>query len=71
MRKRTVMRPRHLPVHGISIVVPFFCDDPEHQRVKNWEWLYCYWRSHSPDAEIVISPMYVQRLGNPFRNQQR
>lgn len=66
MRTRTVMRPRHLPGHGISIVVPFHCDNPEHQRAKNWEWLYCYWRAHLPEAEIVIGSDVWAEAGQPF-----
>lgn len=39
---------------GISIIVPFFCSDPENQRVKNWEWLKSYLQIHLPLAEIVM-----------------
>ena len=46
------LRPRK--GHGISIIIPFRCSDPDDQRVKNLEWLKRYWRSQLPGAEIVM-----------------
>lgn len=39
---------------GISILVPFHCNDPESQRAKNWTWLKKYWHAQLPSAEIVM-----------------
>lgn len=40
--------------HGISIIVPLHCDNPNGPRAQNWRWLREYWRSHLPGAEIII-----------------
>jgi len=43
---------------GISILVPFRCDDKNNQRWKNWEWLKKYWEYHLPEAEIIVGNDY-------------
>ena len=40
--------------HGISILVPFHCPNPNNQRAKNWRWLKRYWEYHLPGAEMII-----------------
>lgn len=52
MRIRSVQKRKHLPGHGISLVVPihFNADD---QRAVNWRWLFDYWRAQLPEADIV------------------
>lgn len=40
--------------HGISILIPFRCTDPNHPRMKNVEWLQRYWKAQLPGAEIII-----------------
>lgn len=49
--------------HGISLIVPFGCSDPEDQRQKNWKWLQAYWKAQLPGAEIIIGE---DRDGKPF-----
>lgn len=39
---------------GISLLVPFRCNDPENQRYKNWQWLKRYWKAQLPCAEIIM-----------------
>ncbi|GAA4391703.1 glycosyltransferase [Tsukamurella soli] len=36
----------------VSFIVPF--RDQDEYRTRVWEWLKVYWRTHMPDAEIVI-----------------
>lgn len=52
MRIRSVQKRKHLPGHGISLVVPihFNADD---QRAVNWRWLFDYWRAQLLEADIV------------------
>lgn len=40
--------------HGISILIPFRCQDPLSPRMKNVEWLKQYWATHLPGAEIIV-----------------
>ena len=40
--------------HGISILIPFRCTDPDSPRMKNVEWLKRYWAAQLPGAEVII-----------------
>lgn len=53
--------------HGLSILIPFRCDDPSDQRHKNWKWLRRYWRAQLPAAEIVVGEDALSADGStPF-----
>lgn len=58
---------KHLRGQGVSILVPFLCNDPENQRMKNWEWLRKYWKCHLSGAEIIIGVDHLAlETGCPF-----
>ena len=40
--------------HGISIIIPFRCADPDDQRVRNFEWVQKYWRAQLPGAQLIV-----------------
>src|SRR5271154_3147242 len=50
----TLLARRFRKGHGISIIIPFRCSDPDDQRVRNLEWLKRYWAAQLPGAEIVM-----------------
>jgi len=39
---------------GISILVPFRCNDLYSPRLRNWEWLKRYWEAQLPGAEVIM-----------------
>ncbi len=45
--------PSHKVGAGISIIIPFECNDKESQRFKNFEWVVKYWRCQLPGAEVI------------------
>lgn len=52
--------------NGISILVPFHCEDQNSQRAKNWRWLRRYWKAQLPGAEIIIGIDRGKREDQPF-----
>ena len=53
--------------HGISILVPYYCSDPNNQRAKNWSWLLQYWKKQLPGSEIIMgTDLEVGKNNLPF-----
>ncbi len=52
--------------HGISILIPFHCNNKLDQRFLNFTWLYRYWREQLPGAEIIIGVDHEVHKDKPF-----
>lgn len=54
IKERLEEHHKRLKGHGISLLVPFRCLNPEDPRARNWAWLRKFWENQLPGAEVIV-----------------